>query len=194
MRLTLSSRGVSWGNGHVSIVNESRNENGLTSSLVLEVSVTRLVDSGGLVLGRRSVVRAVGGHGSARSAGRDRVVRTNRSSRRCCKMQIVSFSSFAQRKPYLLLAVVGGGDRVEASLEAEDARSDEHVPTVDLLIGGVVAAGETSRVDESSEGVSEQVGTVGVELSSRVGGGQVNTRVVEGSNDLFINMSTSFSQ
>lgn len=58
------------------------------------------------------------------------------------------------------------------------------VPAGHLHVRGVIAAGHAGGVDETAEGVTEQVSTVGVELPSSVVRHQVDTRLVEEACDL----------
>jgi len=82
-----------------------------------------------------------------------------------------------------MLTVVGGvGTGGVANLEAENATTHKVVPFDDLLV--TVVALPSSGVDETTEGVSTEVGAVGVELSSGVISSKVDSGLVNETDDL----------
>jgi len=83
-----------------------------------------------------------------------------------------------------MLTVVGSvGTGGVANLEAEDAATHEVVPLDNLFVGAVVA-GPGGRIDETTEGVATEVGTVGIKLSSVIVGLEVDLGLVDETNDL----------
>ena len=62
-----------------------------------------------------------------------------------------------------MLTIVGGvlASRV-TNLEAEDAATHEIVPLDDLFVAVIVSARPTSRVDETTEGVTTEVSAMRV--------------------------------
>lgn len=84
-----------------------------------------------------------------------------------------------------VLAVVGGvGTSGITDLEAEDATTHEIVPLDDLLVAIIVSVRPPIRVDKTAEGVSTEVSTVGIELSSAVVSLEVDQRLVDETDDL----------
>lgn len=83
-----------------------------------------------------------------------------------------------------MLTVVGSVStgRV-ANLEAEDAATHEVVPLDNLFVGAVVAR-PSGRIDETTEGVATEIGTVRVKLSSGIVGLKVDLGLVDETNDL----------
>lgn len=80
-----------------------------------------------------------------------------------------------------VLAVVGGvGTRGVASLEAESSSTHEVVPFDGLDHTSTPGVGE----EETTEGVTTLIGTVGVELSSGVGGVNVDEVLLDEASDL----------
>lgn len=71
-----------------------------------------------------------------------------------------------------------------ASLEAENVAAHEVVPFDDLLVSGVAAIRPGGGIEETTEGVTTEVGTVGVEFSSKVVGGKVDVGLVDETDDL----------
>lgn len=91
----------------------------------------------------------------------------------------------APQKIESVLAVVRRGNSGVTDLDAEDAGTDEVVPAGSLEQGGVVlCAGKTARVDETANGVTEQISTVGIELSSSIITSKTDTSLVEVSSNL----------
>lgn len=82
-----------------------------------------------------------------------------------------------------VLAIIRVRDRVIASLEAELVASDEAVPVVDLGDGSL-AGGQVVGEDQTTERVSGQISTVGIEFSSRVVRGEADSGLVEETGDL----------
>ena len=76
-----------------------------------------------------------------------------------------------------------GASRV-ASLEAENVTTHEVVPLDDLLVAVVVAIRPSGGIEKATEGVTAEVGTVGIELSSKVVGSEVDEGLIDETNDL----------
>ena len=84
-----------------------------------------------------------------------------------------------------VLAEVGSvGTSGVANLEAEHATAHEVVPLDDLLVSVVVATRPSSGVDETAEGVTTEIRTVGIKFSSVVISGEVDEGLVNETNDL----------
>jgi hypothetical protein len=83
-----------------------------------------------------------------------------------------------------VLAVVGsvGTGRI-TNLEAENATTHEIVPLNDLFVV-VVSARPCSRVDETAEGITTEIGAVGVQLSTKVIRLEVDQWLIDETNDL----------
>jgi len=83
-----------------------------------------------------------------------------------------------------MLAVASsvGASRV-ASLKTESIAAHEVVPLDDLLVGAVVT-GPSGGVEETAERVTTEIGTVGIELSSKVIRLEVDEGLVDKTNDL----------
>jgi len=75
-----------------------------------------------------------------------------------------------------------------ANLETELTATHEIVPFDDLLEGVVVAvvAGEAVRVDQASKRVTTQVGTMGIQFTTRVTVFDVNESLLDEADDLHI--------
>ena len=84
----------------------------------------------------------------------------------------------------MLAEVSSVGARRVANLEAERATAHEVVPLDDLLITVVVAVRPSGGIDETAEGVTTEIGTVGVELSSEVIRLEVDEGLVDKTDDL----------
>ena len=69
-------------------------------------------------------------------------------------------------------------------LETELIRSNKVVPTFGLLIGGVIPRWQTGRIYKTPKRVTGEVGSVRVKLASTVICSQVQSRLVEQSDDL----------
>ena len=76
-----------------------------------------------------------------------------------------------------------GASRI-ASLETESVTAHEVVPLDDLLVVVLVVTGPCGGVEETTEGVTAEVGTVGVELSSEVIRTEVDEPLVDETDDL----------
>jgi len=84
-----------------------------------------------------------------------------------------------------MLAEVGTvGARRVARLETEKVTAHEVVPLDDLVIAVVVAARPSSGVGETAEGVTTEIGTMRVELSSEVISRKVDESLVDKTDDL----------
>ena len=84
-----------------------------------------------------------------------------------------------------MLAVVSSiGASGVADLETENATTHEIMPLNDLLIAVVVAVRPSGGVDETAEGVTTEIGTVGVEFSSEVIALEVDEGLVDKTDDL----------
>jgi hypothetical protein len=84
----------------------------------------------------------------------------------------------------MLAEVSSVGARRIADLETESVTAHEVVPLDDLLIAVVVAARPSSGVNETTERVTTEIGTVGVKLSSEVIGLEVDEGLVDKTDDL----------
>jgi len=88
-----------------------------------------------------------------------------------------------------VLAVVGGADGVVACLEAELVSTDEGIPVEDLGQSVSIRVRGSVGEDDTTKRVTLEIGTVGVEFSSRVGGVETNTLVLDEADDLDVSGS-----
>ena len=84
-----------------------------------------------------------------------------------------------------MFAEVGsvGSSRI-AGLEAERVTTHEVVPLDHLLIIIAVASRPSGGVEETTKGVTTEVGAMGVKLSSKVIGGKVDEGLIDETDDL----------
>jgi len=84
----------------------------------------------------------------------------------------------------VLAEVSSVGARRVANLETERVTAHEVVPLDNLRIAVVVAIRPSGGVDETAEGVTTEIGTMGIELSSEVIRLEVDESLVDKTDDL----------
>lgn len=88
------------------------------------------------------------------------------------------------KKIVSVLTVVGRRDRVVACLETELVATNKGIPVEYLGELAIDSVGGTVRVDYTTERVTLEIGTMGVEFTALVGRSQAKSGVIDEADDL----------
>lgn len=88
-----------------------------------------------------------------------------------------------------VLAVVWGGDGVEAGLEAESIATNESVPVVHLSQSVPIRVSSAIGEDNTSERIALKISTMRIKLATFIGGVKSDTSVVNETNSLDVSRS-----